>query len=81
MNVQKFMHLAKKLHSLKLNGIRYLHLHEYQSKELMSAFGVNTQRFVMAESGNEAIVRAAELSISLYSPLFLLFFQKLKNTW
>lgn len=35
-------------------GRRMLHLHEYQSKQLMASFGVNTQPFVVADTAEAA---------------------------
>lgn len=40
---------------------RCLHLHEYQSKELMNSFGINTQRFVVASAPEEAREKARQL--------------------
>lgn len=40
---------------------RSLNLHEYQSKELMDKFGVNTQRFRVAATREEAVQGAKEL--------------------
>lgn len=41
-------------------------MHEYQSKELMNAFGVNTQRFVLAENAGDAANVTSDLKWSEY---------------
>lgn len=45
---------------------RWLHLHEYQSKELMATHGINTQRFVVASSRAEALAGVARLGVPEY---------------
>ena len=42
--------------------VRHLNLHEYQSKELMAKFGVNTQKFRVADTPAAAEAGARELS-------------------
>ncbi len=41
---------------------RFLNLHEYQSKELMNRFGLNTQRFKVIENAQDSAKAAQELS-------------------
>ena len=41
--------------------VRHLNLQEYQSKQLMSEFGINVQKFKTAESADEAGRAAKEL--------------------
>jgi succinyl-CoA synthetase beta subunit len=41
--------------------IRLLNLHEYQSKELMAKFGVNTQKFKVADTPRDAEEASKEL--------------------
>ena len=41
--------------------VRHLNLQEYQSKQLMSQFGINVQKFKTAESADEAGRAAKEL--------------------
>ena len=43
--------------------MRHLNLHEYQSKRLMERYGVNTQRFKMAVTAQEAGEAAKELGL------------------
>lgn len=51
---------------------RHLHLHEYQSKELMNSFGINTQKFITAQDGSEAMQKCSNfLSIYIYKPTIL----------
>ena len=38
-----------------IGGVRYLNLHEYQSKDLMEQFGVRVQKGKMAESPAAAL--------------------------
>lgn len=45
---------------------RLLHLHEYQSKELMETFGINTQRFIITDNPLDATTKAATLSTKEY---------------
>eukprot|EP01097_Dermamoeba_algensis_P005700 TRINITY_DN360_c0_g1_i1.p1 TRINITY_DN360_c0_g1~~TRINITY_DN360_c0_g1_i1.p1 ORF type:complete len:284 (-),score=59.74 TRINITY_DN360_c0_g1_i1:729-1580(-) len=45
---------------------RKLHLHEYQGKELMNKFGVNTEKFGAASSPAEAEQIARKLNVSEY---------------
>lgn len=41
---------------------RFLNLHEYQSKQLMADFGINTQRFKVIEAASETTTAAQSLS-------------------
>ena len=41
---------------------RFLNLHEFQSKELMNRFGLNTQRFRVIERVEETSKATQELS-------------------
>ena len=41
--------------------VRYLNLHEYQSKQLMEQHGINTQQFKIAATAEEAERAAREL--------------------
>lgn len=41
--------------------LRCLNLHEYQSKELMSRYQINTQKFKVAKTADEAAKAATEL--------------------
>ena len=41
--------------------VRHLNLHEYQSKRLMEAYKINTQRFEIAETPEEAGRAAKDL--------------------
>lgn len=45
---------------------RHLNLHEYQSKELMCEFGINTQPFRIATTPKEAVDMAREINIPEY---------------
>lgn len=47
-----------------LQQARFLNMHEYQSKALMDRHGVNTQRWRLATTGDEAQSGAAELKAS-----------------
>lgn len=42
-------------------GRRFLNLHEYQSKELMAEFGINTQRFRVVEEASATLAAIREL--------------------
>jgi len=53
------------------NPKRTLHLHEYQSKDLMNAFGVNTQKFIVVATGKEAVNRASQLRINIYGDVLV----------
>ena len=44
--------------------VRHLNLHEYQSKELMAKYGVNTQKFQVADTPAAAEAGARALSTS-----------------
>jgi len=44
--------------------VRHLNLHEYQSKQLMEQYGVNTQKFKVVTSAPEAEAAAKGLSTS-----------------
>jgi acyl-CoA synthetase (NDP forming) len=46
---------------------RWLNLHEYQSKQLMAKYGVNTQQFRVSSTPDEAYQAAKELSTSRIS--------------
>tara|TARA_R110002050_G_scaffold75034_1_gene160872 strand:- start:1351 stop:2151 length:801 start_codon:yes stop_codon:yes gene_type:complete len=48
--------------SANVESKRFLNLHEYQSKELMDKFGVNTQKWRLARSQEEATKAAQELA-------------------
>ena len=41
---------------------RFLNLHEFQSKELMNKFGLNTQKFKIISAAGEAEKAANDLS-------------------
>eukprot|EP01100_Stratorugosa_tubuloviscum_P004065 TRINITY_DN1_c2_g1_i1.p1 TRINITY_DN1_c2_g1~~TRINITY_DN1_c2_g1_i1.p1 ORF type:complete len:421 (-),score=237.30 TRINITY_DN1_c2_g1_i1:167-1429(-) len=47
---------------LQVSQKRFLNLHEYQSKELMNRFGINTQRWKLAQTPEEAKKGALELN-------------------
>ena len=40
---------------------RFLNLHEYQSKELMAEFGINTQRFRVVEEASATLAAIRDL--------------------
>ena len=69
MSLLKFLH-ATRVSMLStritLNQRRHLSLHEYQSKELMQAFGINTQPFKIARTPSEAVEAARSLNVSEY---------------
>ena len=46
-----------------VNSVRYLNLHEHQSKELMKNYGVTVQEFKMATTPEEAGSIAKELGV------------------
>ena len=46
---------------------RFLNLHEYQSKELMNRFGLNTQRFKVISTPEEASKATEELSKQFFA--------------
>ena len=48
-------------------GVRYLNLHEYQSKELMAKYNVAVQKFRTAETAEEAAANAASLSACVHA--------------
>ncbi|EGC31536.1 succinate-CoA ligase (GDP-forming) [Dictyostelium purpureum] len=58
--------LVKTIGFLKFNPstyqVRHLDLHEYQSKQLMDKFGVNTQKWRVVKQANEATKAADELN-------------------
>lgn len=51
--------------------VRFLNLHEYQSKELMASYGVRVQRGKVAHSAEEALEAAKELKASNAKDLIL----------
>lgn len=46
---------------MRCEQVRFLNLHEYQSKALMEKYGVNTQRFLVATTPDEAEKAANKL--------------------
>lgn len=46
---------------MRCEQVRFLNLHEYQSKALMEKYGVNTQRFLVATTPDEAEKAAKKL--------------------
>lgn len=42
---------------------RLIHLHEYQSKQIMSKYGINTQKFKVASSAEQARQYVKELNV------------------
>lgn len=46
--------------------LRCLNLHEYQSKELMSQFDINTQKFKVATTADAAAKAAEDLSAFIF---------------
>jgi succinyl-CoA synthetase beta subunit len=57
----RFIAATRVASSVMVAPARNLNLHEYQSKELMDSFGVNTQRFRVAATRDEAVRGAKEL--------------------
>jgi len=49
--------------ALTASQIRYLNLHEYQSKQLMAKHNINVQRFAIAETVDQAKNAALGLSM------------------
>lgn len=47
---------------------RHLNIQEYQSKQLLKSFGVNTQRFQVADTPAAANAAASQLRASPASP-------------
>lgn len=52
---------------------RHLNLHEYQSKQLMNSFGLNTQRFKIIEAAEDVDQATRELSKKIVELLILIF--------
>ena len=73
MSLLKFLHATpvsmlttRRIIKSSLTQRRCLSLHEYQSKELMQAFGINTQPFRIARTPREAVEAARSLNVSEY---------------
>ncbi|KAI6654269.1 Suclg2 protein [Oopsacas minuta] len=71
MSLFKFLLSAQRtIQSSRLNTLltqtRCLSLHEYQSKELMQSFGINTQPFGIASTAKEALEAARSLNVTEY---------------
>ena len=41
--------------------VRWLHLQEYQSKELMKAYGLNTQKFIVVSEATGVAIKVKTL--------------------